>query len=76
MTAPTPDSMERKNIAPGLRVLVIRKEDQRSGTTTEGVVQNILTSAARHTRGIKVRLANGVVGRVCAILGSDKAGPS
>lgn len=69
MTTPTPDAMERRNIAPGLRVLVVRKQDQRSGKTIEGVVQNILTSAARHTRGIKVRLANGEVGRVCAILG-------
>lgn len=69
MSQPTPDAMVRKNIVPGLRVLVVRKEDQRSGKTTEGLVQAILTSAARHTRGIKVRLEGGVVGRVCVILG-------
>ncbi len=69
MHEPTPEAMERKNIVPGLRVLVVRKEDQRSGKTTEGLVRDILTSAARHTRGIKVRLASGVVGRVRAILG-------
>lgn len=68
--------MLRANITRGLRVLVVRKEDQRSGATTEGLVQDILTSAARHTRGIKVRLAGGVVGRVRAILGPDKAGPA
>ncbi|WP_027176933.1 YwbE family protein [Desulfovibrio aminophilus] len=59
----------RKNIVPGLRVLVVRKQDQRSGKTTEGVVRDILTSAAVHTRGIKVRLTSGEVGRVREILG-------
>lgn len=59
----------RKNIVSGLRVLVVRKQDQRSGKTTEGVVRDILTSAAVHTRGIKVRLTSGEVGRVREILG-------
>ncbi|MFZ5427518.1 MAG: YwbE family protein [Thermodesulfobacteriota bacterium] len=55
---------ERKNIRPGLRVLVVLKKDQRTGRTTEGVVKDILTKAPVHTRGIKVRLASGEVGRV------------
>ncbi|MES9996705.1 YwbE family protein [Desulfovibrio aminophilus] len=62
----------RKNIVPGLRVLVVRKQDQRSGKTTEGVVRDILTSAAVHTRGIKVRLTSGEVGRVLEILGGPE----
>lgn len=62
----------RKNIVPGLRVLVVRKQDQRSGKTTEGVVRDILTSAAVHTRGIKVRLTSGEVGRVREILGGPE----
>lgn len=62
----------RKNIVPGLRVLVVRKQDQRSGKTTEGVVRDILTSAAVHTRGIKVRLTSGEVGRVREILGGQE----
>lgn len=55
---------ERKNIRPGLRVLVVLKKDQRTGRTTEGVVKDILTKAPVHTRGIKVRLESGEVGRV------------
>ena len=62
----------RENIVPGLRVLVVRKQDQRSGKTTEGVVRDILTSAAVHTRGIKVRLTSGEVGRVREILGGQE----
>lgn len=50
-------------------MLVVRKEDQRSGKLTEGTVKDILTKSAVHTHGIKVRLANGVVGRVKEIVG-------
>ncbi|MFP5223558.1 MAG: YwbE family protein [Acidobacteriota bacterium] len=60
---------QRKDIRPGLRVLIVLKKDQRTGKTTEGVVKDILTSAAVHTRGIKVRLTSGDVGRVRQILG-------
>lgn len=59
---------QRKDIRPGLRVEIILKQDQRSGKRTVGVVQDVLTSAAFHSRGIKVRLADGQVGRVQAIL--------
>ncbi|MEZ4771922.1 MAG: YwbE family protein [Bacteroidia bacterium] len=59
----------RKDIRPGLRVAVVQKQDQRSGKTTEGVVKDILTNSPNHPHGIKVRLENGVVGRVQEILG-------
>jgi uncharacterized repeat protein (TIGR03833 family) len=59
---------QRHDIRPGLRVEVILKKDQRSGKRTVGIVQDILTSAAYHSRGIKVRLEDGQVGRVQAIL--------
>ncbi|MBI5186982.1 MAG: YwbE family protein [Nitrospinae bacterium] len=59
----------RADIKPGAHVLVVRKEDQRSGKLTEGTVKDILTKSAVHTHGIKVRLANGVVGRVKEIVG-------
>ncbi|MBA7633591.1 hypothetical protein ES703_41162 [subsurface metagenome] len=52
------------NIKPGLRVLVVLKEDQRSGKLTEGIVKDILTKSSVHTHGIKVRLEDGQVGRV------------
>ena len=49
-------------------VAIILKKDQRSGALTRGVVDKILTSAPKHTRGIKVRLTDGQVGRVQSIL--------
>jgi uncharacterized repeat protein (TIGR03833 family) len=58
----------RKDIRPGLRVEIILKRDQHSGKRTIGIVQDILTSAAYHSRGIKVRLDDGQIGRVQAIL--------
>ncbi|NTW04156.1 MAG: YwbE family protein [Oscillochloris sp.] len=58
------DGQERKNIRPGLRVAIVRKQNQRTEKRTIGVVKDILTSAPRHTRGIKVRLEDGQIGRV------------
>jgi uncharacterized repeat protein (TIGR03833 family) len=57
----------RKDIYPGLEVAIILKQDQRSGKLTQGVVKDILTSAPYHSRGIKVRLEDGQVGRVAEI---------
>ena len=62
------DGRKRADITPGTRVQVVQKQDQRSGTLTEGTVQEILTKSATHPHGIKVRLVNGVVGRVKGIL--------
>lgn len=62
------DGTQRKDIHVGQLVEIILKKDQRSGKLTEGVVQAILTSAAYHSRGIKVRLEDGGVGRVANIL--------
>ena len=58
----------RANIKPGQRVAIVQKQDQRSGALTEGVVKDILTNASTHPHGIKVRLDNGIVGRVKKIL--------
>ncbi len=49
-------------------VNIILKKDQRSGVLTEGIVKDILTSATRHHRGIKVRLEDGQIGRVKEII--------
>ncbi len=57
----------RVDIKPGLKVAIVLKQDQRSGNLTEGVVKEILTKSPTHPHGIKVRLANGQVGRVKAI---------
>lgn len=58
----------RKDIYPGLEVGVILKKDQRTGTVTYGIVEKLLTSSAFHSRGIKVRLEDGQIGRVCEIV--------
>jgi len=58
----------RSDISPGMQVKIILKKDQRTGILTEGVVKNILTNAARHPHGIKVRLHDGMVGRVKEII--------
>ena len=61
----------RNDIYPGLEVGIILKKDQRSGNVTYGVVKNLLTSATFHSRGIKVRLEDGQIGRVCEIVEED-----
>jgi uncharacterized repeat protein (TIGR03833 family) len=58
----------RTDIKPGLRVNITQKHDQRSGKLTAGIVKDILTKSAFHSRGIKVRLATGEVGRVQEIM--------
>lgn len=58
----------RLDIKAGSRVKVVRKEDQRTGRLTEGTVRDILTRSATHPHGIKVRLQDGIVGRVKEIL--------
>jgi len=54
----------RSAIRPGLRVAIVLKQDQRTGTLTYGIVKDILTKSPNHPHGIKVRLADGQVGRV------------
>lgn len=62
------EGTERKTIAPGARVLIVQKQDQRTGRLTEGVVQRLLTKSPTHPHGIKVMLEDGTVGRVKQIL--------
>ena len=65
------DGTTRANIKPGMRVNIILKKDQRSGILTEGIVKDLLTSAPKHHRGIKVRLEEGQIGRVQEIIEED-----
>jgi uncharacterized repeat protein (TIGR03833 family) len=58
----------RSDIYPGLEVDIILKKDQRSGKRTRGIVKDLLTSSAYHSRGIKVRLEDGQIGRVIEII--------
>lgn len=58
----------RKNIKPGVEVLIIQKKDQGTGKLTEGIVKRILTNSPNHPHGIKVLLETGEVGRVQKII--------
>jgi uncharacterized repeat protein (TIGR03833 family) len=61
-------NQKRSQIKPGIRVKIVLKQHQRSGTLTKGIVKDILTNSATHTHGIKVRLTDGKVGRVQSIM--------
>ena len=54
----------RSDVKAGKTVGIVTKEDQTSGTITEGIVQDILTKSLYHPHGIKVRLTTGEIGRV------------
>lgn len=66
------NGQQRNNIRPGKRVEIILKKDQRTGKRTVGVVKDILTSSPFHSRGIKVRLEDGQIGRVQEILPDEQ----
>jgi len=62
------EGTKRANIRPGLAVLIELTEDKRTGKLTGGRVKEILTSAPIHPHGIKVRLENGLIGRIKQII--------
>jgi uncharacterized repeat protein (TIGR03833 family) len=62
------DGQNRATIKPGMTVLIVLKQDQRTGKLTQGVVKDILTKSPHHPHGIKVRLESGQVGRVKEIV--------
>lgn len=62
------NGQQRSDIRPGKHVEIILKKDQRTGKRTVGTVKDILTSSSFHSRGIKVRLEGGQIGRVQEIL--------
>ncbi len=59
----------RTQIKTGQTVSIVLKKDQRTGVLTKGVIKNVLTKSSFHPHGIKVRLENGLVGRVKVIHG-------
>jgi len=64
------NNLTRSQIKPGMTVLIVLKQDQRIGKLTKGIVKDILTKSPNHPHGIKVRLADGQVGRVKEIVSS------
>ena len=63
----------RANIRPGMTVLIVLKQDQRTGKLTRGIVRDILTKSSNHPHGIKVRLESGEVGRVKEIVAQQES---
>ena len=63
------DGNTRSSIKLGMTVLIVLKQDQRTGKLTRGIVKDILTKSPTHPHGIKVRLESGAVGRVKEIIG-------
>ncbi len=63
------DGTKRADILSGLKVSIVLKQDQRTGKLSKGIIRDILTKSATHPHGIKVRLENGLVGRVKTIHG-------
>lgn len=62
------DGKTRSDIKKGDEVLIVLKKDQKTGNLTQGFVKDLLTSAPKHHRGIKVRLDDGQIGRVQKII--------
>lgn len=62
----------RSNLYPGLTVDIVLKKDQKTGKLTRGIIKRILTNKSFHSRGIKVELKTGQVGRVQRILNDDE----
>jgi len=62
-------------VRPGLCVDIIQKNDQRTGKLTRGRVKEVLTRSLSHPHGIKVRLEDGRVGRIAAVIDGETRGP-
>lgn len=58
------DGTKRNDVKIGAAVMIVQKQDQKSGKLTEGIVKRILTNSANHHHGIKVMLESGIVGRI------------
>ncbi|MCE5347958.1 MAG: YwbE family protein [Bacteroidales bacterium] len=62
------EGTRRADVKAGIEVKVELTEDKRTGRLTEGRVQEVLTTSPNHPHGIKVRLENGLVGRIKQII--------
>jgi uncharacterized repeat protein (TIGR03833 family) len=62
------EGTRRADIKPGIAVMVELIEDKRTGKLTGGKVKEVLTTSPNHPHGIKVRLENGLIGRIKEII--------
>lgn len=65
------EGTRRADIRPGIAVMVELIKDKRTGKLTGGRVKEILTTSPNHPHGIKVKLENGLIGRIKQIINSD-----
>ena len=65
------EGTRRADIRPGIAVMVELIEDKRTGKLTGGRVKEILTTSPNHPHGIKVKLENGLIGRIKLIISFD-----
>ena len=65
------EGTRRADVKPGIDVLIELTEDKRTGRLTGGKVKEILTTAPIHPHGIKVKLENGLIGRIKEIIVSN-----
>ncbi len=65
------EGTRRADIKPGIAVMVELTQDKRTGRLTGGKVKEVLTTSPIHPHGIKVRLENGLVGRIKQIIQSN-----
>ncbi|MDD1717677.1 MAG: YwbE family protein [Methanoregulaceae archaeon] len=66
------DGRYRSGVRVGSVVDVVQKQHQQSGKKTRGVVVCVLTNSSFHPHGIKVRLREGIVGRVSDIIDEEE----
>jgi len=62
------EGTRRADIKPGIAVMVELSEDKRTGRLTGGKVKEVLTTSPIHPHGIKVKLENGLIGRIKQII--------
>ena len=65
------DGKKRSDIKIGDEVEIVLKQDQRTGSLTNGIVKKILTKSPIHPHGIKVMLETGEVGRVKKVVSEE-----
>jgi uncharacterized repeat protein (TIGR03833 family) len=65
------EGTRRADIRPGIEVMVELIEHKRSGRLTGGRVKEVITTAPIHPHGIKVKLENGLIGRIKRIIQSN-----
>jgi uncharacterized repeat protein (TIGR03833 family) len=65
------EGTRKADVRPGIEVMVELIEHKRSGRLTGGRVKEVLTTAPIHPHGIKVKLENGLIGRIKRIIQSN-----